>query len=160
MIKSGRDRQVLYDAAATLPVVIASLNKWKLSLKTDKINVTCFGDQNKVYVPGMRDISGTFSGFWNSDELTLFEATEAETPGKLELVPNSTEPTFKWAGLAYMDAEIDTSVEGAPAVTGSFMAADTWTQPTGVVLADGGTLARGGGGRRGVLPAAPAPPAR
>jgi len=38
MIKSGRYGEVLYDPAATLPVVIASINKWKLSLKTDKIN--------------------------------------------------------------------------------------------------------------------------
>jgi hypothetical protein len=150
MIKSGRDGQVLYDAAATLPVEIVSLNKWKLSLKTDKINVTCFGDQNKVYVPGMKDISGTISGFWNSDELTLFEATEADTPGKLELVPNSTEPLFKFAGLAYMDAEIDTSVEGAPAVAGTFMAAGSWTLPSGAVLgaeSAGGSLP--GAPRRG-----------
>jgi hypothetical protein len=141
MIKSGRDGQILYDAAGTLPIVIASMNKWKLSLKTDKINVTCFEDANKVYVPVLRDISGTLGGFWNIDELTLFEATEADTPGKLELVPNKNEPTFKWAGLAYLDAEIDTSVEGAPAVGGSFMAADSWTQPTGAIL---GGLAGGG----------------
>jgi len=154
MIKSGRYGEVLYDPAATLPVVIASINKWKLSLKTDKINVTCFTDPNKVYVPGLKDISGTINGFWNSDELTLFEATEAETPGKLELVPNNTEPTFKWAGLAYIDAEIDTSVEGAPAINGSFMAAGPWTQPTGVLLADGATRASG----RRVLPSAPPMP--
>ena len=85
MIKSGRYGEVLYDPAATLPVVIASINKWKLSLKTDKINVTCFTDPNKVYVPGLKDISGTINGFWNSDELTLFEATEAETQSGLPM---------------------------------------------------------------------------
>jgi hypothetical protein len=153
MIKSGRYGEVLYDATATTPVAIASINKWKLSLKTDKINVTCFGDENKVYVPGLKDVSGTFSGFWNSDELTLFEATEAETPGKLVLVPNTTEPTFKWEGLAYMDAEVDTGVEGAPAVSGSFMAAGPWTQPTGLPLADG--AAAGARARRGLPPLTP-----
>jgi len=151
MIKSGRYGEVLYDPLGITPVAIASINKWKLSLKTDKINVTCFGDENKVYVPGLRDVSGTFSGFWNSDELTLFEATEAEVPGMLSLVPNTTEATFKWSGLAYMDAEVDTGVEGAPAVAGTFMAAGPWTQPTGAVLgADG--QARG---RRGLPPVPP-----
>lgn len=127
MIKAGRYGQVKYDPAATTPVVVVSLNKWKLDLKTDKINVTCFGDLNKVYVPGLKDVSGTISGFWNSDEVTLFEAADAETPGMLELVPNSTEPDFKWSGLGYMDASLDTSVEGAPAIAGTFMAAGPWT---------------------------------
>lgn len=126
MIKSGRYGTVKYDPAGTTPVLLVSLNKWKLSLKTDKINVTCFGDTNKVYVPGMRDISGNVSGFWNSSNVVLFDATEASTPGKLELAPNSTEATFTFAGLAYIDADIDTAVEGAPAVTGSFMAAGPW----------------------------------
>ena len=130
MIKAGREGQVKYDAAGTTPVEIMSLNKWKLDLKTEKINVTCFGDQNKVYVPGMKDLSGSFSGFWNSEELTLFEAADADTPGLLELVPNKTEAEFKWSGKAYMDASIDTAVEGAPAVTGTFMAADSWVMGT------------------------------
>ena len=127
MIKAGRDGQVKYDAAGTTPVLVVSLNKWKLDTKTEKINVTCFGASNKVYVPGMKDISGTISGFWDSDEKILFEAADADVPGLLELIPHSTEPTHKWSGKAYLDASIDTAVEGAPAVTGTFMAADSWT---------------------------------
>jgi hypothetical protein len=125
-IKSGRNGLIKYDPAGTTPVALISLNKWKLDLKTDKINVTCFGDTNKVYVPGMKDISGSISGFWNSTNVVLFEAADADTPGLLELTPNDTEPTFKWSGLAYMDANIDTAVEGAPTVAGSFMAAGPW----------------------------------
>lgn len=126
-ILSGRDGEVLYDPAGTTPVAIISLNKFKLSLKTDKINVTCFGDTNKVYVPGMKDISGTVSGFYNSADKTLFEASDATAPGLLKLTPHSSESTHFWSGLAYLDADIDTSVEGAPAVTGNFMAAGPWT---------------------------------
>jgi hypothetical protein len=126
-IKSGRYGTIKYDPLGITPVALVSLDKWKLSLKTDKINVTCFGDLNKVYVPGMKDISGTISGFWNSTNVVLFDAADADTPGLLELAPNSTEPTFKWSGLAYMDADIDCSVVGAPAVSGTFMAAGTWT---------------------------------
>lgn len=125
-IKSGRYGTIKYDPAGVTPVALVSLNKWKLSLKTDKLNVTCFGDTNKVYVPGLRDISGSVSGFWNSTNVVLFDATEATTPGLLELAPNSTEPTFTFNGLAYLDADIDTAVEGAPAVSGSFMAAGPW----------------------------------
>jgi hypothetical protein len=126
-IKSGRYGVVSYDPAGTTPVALVSLNNWKLSLKTDKTNVTCFGDTNKVYVPGLKDLSGSFGGFWNSSNVVLFDAADADTPGLLKLTPNSTESTFFWSGLAYLDADIDTSVEGAPAVSGTFMAAGPWT---------------------------------
>lgn len=132
-IKSGRDGQVLYDAAGTTPVLIISINKFKLSQKMDKINVTCFGDPNKVYVPGLPDVSGSLAGFWNSAERTIFIAATATEPGLLELVPNSNEPTFKWSGLAYLSADLDTSVEGAPAISGEFMAAGPWTMEPAVV---------------------------
>jgi hypothetical protein len=126
-IKTGRLGQVLYDPAGITPVALISLNSWKLSLKTDKNNVTCFGDTNKVYVPGMKDISGSIGGFWNSVNVVLFDAADAETPGMMKLVPNTSEATFFWSGLAYVDADIDCSVEGPPAVSGTFMAAGPWT---------------------------------
>jgi hypothetical protein len=126
-ILSGRDGQILYDPAATTPAALVSLDKWKLSNKVDKIKVTCFGAVNHVYVPGMPDLSGTVSGFWDSANVVLFDAVTATAPGLLKLVPHTTESTFFWSGLAYFDADIDCSVDGAPAVTGSFMAAGPWT---------------------------------
>lgn len=130
-ILSGRNGQVLYDsgpASPTNPTAIASINAWKLSLKTDYEEVTAFGDTNKVYVPGLRDISGSFSGFWNSAELTLIHATTATTPGALRLVPNSTESSFYFEGLAYLDADIDCSL-AAPKLSGTFKAAGPWVTP-------------------------------
>ena len=124
-IKTGRYGTVKYDPAGVTPVLLISLNSWKLSLKTDYEDVTCFGDTNKVYVPGMRDISGSITGFWNSTNVVIFDATEATTPGKLELAPNSTEATFTFAGLAYLDADIDCSL-AAPKVSASFRAAGAW----------------------------------
>jgi hypothetical protein len=128
MIKTGRYGTIKYDPAGVTPLLLISLNGWKLSLKTDYEDVTCFGDTNKVYVPGMRDISGTLGGFWNADNVVLFAATAASTPGLLELAPNSTEPTFKFSGLAYLDADIDCSAKGAPKVQSGFRAAGAWTQ--------------------------------
>jgi hypothetical protein len=126
-IKSGRLGQVLYDPAGITPVALISIDSWKMDNKTDKIDVTCFGDTNKVYVPGMKDLTGDFGGFWNSSNVVLFTAADATTPGLLKLVPNTSEPTFFWSGLAYLDASIDTKVDGAPEVKGTFMAAGPWT---------------------------------
>lgn len=126
-ILSGRYGSVKYDPAGITPVALISLNGWTLSLKTDTEEVTCFGDTNKVYVPGMRDISGTLKGFWNSANVVIPTATTAATPGKLELAPNSTEATFKFSGLAYLDCDIDCTL-AAPKITSSFKAAGPWTE--------------------------------
>jgi len=131
MILTGRDGQVLWDATGAspgTPVAIISLNNFKLSIKTDRIDVSCFGDVNRVYVPGLKDISGSVAGYWNSEELALVEAADQVTPGLLKLVPHTTEPTFFWSGPAYMDADIDTSVDGAPALSGTFSAAGPWVR--------------------------------
>ena len=128
-ILTGRNGQVLYDpSGGSTPTAIISLNQWTASFKTDKTEVTCFGDVNKVYIPGQKDVSGTVAGYWNSAETTLFEAADATTPGLLKLVPNSTEATYFWSGLAYMDADIDVSVNDAPAVSGTWSAAGPWTR--------------------------------
>jgi len=130
-ILTGRYGEVLYDPAATTPVAIISLNAWKASFKTAKEDVTCFGDTNKVYVPGMKDVSGTVAGFWNSAtgaSKILFDAADATSPGLLKLVPNGStgEQAHFWSGLAYLDADIDCTL-AAPKVSGEFMAAGPWT---------------------------------
>jgi hypothetical protein len=140
-IKTGRYGSVLYDPAGTTPVEIISLNSWKASFKTNKEDVTCFGDVNKVYVPGMKDVSGTVAGFWNSDPAAspiLFAATDAPDPGMLKLVPNTStgEDTFFWSGLAYLDAEIDCTL-AAPKVTGEFMAAGPWAMASTLAAKSG-----------------------
>jgi len=129
-ILTGRYGLVLYDPAATTPVAILSINTWKASFKQDYEDVTCFQDLNKVYIPGLKDVSGSLGGFWNSADTTIFDGADAATPGMLELQPNSTEPLFKWSGLAYLDADIDCSVKGAPKVTSTFKAAGPWTMAT------------------------------
>src|SRR5436190_7213720 len=122
MILAGRNGVVKYDAAGITPVPIISLNEFKIAWKTPKNKVTCFGDQNEVYVPGLPDVQGTLNGYWNSDDTTLFDAATAPVPGLLELTPNDTEPTFLFKGLAYLDADLDVKVDGAPTVTGTWMA--------------------------------------
>ena len=140
MILSGRDGLVKWDpTGGATAVALASIKSFALSLATEKINVTCFQNTNRVYIPGMRDISGSLAGFWDSDDMSLIEATTLTTPGMLELIPHTSDPDaltpHTFSGLAYMDAELDTDVEGAPAMSGTFMAADSWTLPTAALAA-------------------------
>jgi hypothetical protein len=135
MILSGRDGNVKWDptgVGGVSAVNVISISGFKLSMKVEKIPVTCFLDTNRVYVPGLPDISGDLTGFYNSADLALFKAAQSVSPGFLELIPHTTEGTpspYSFKGKAYLDAEIDTNVEGAPALAGSFVAAANWTIP-------------------------------
>jgi hypothetical protein len=133
-IISGRNGSVMWDpTGGATPVEILSLNAWTADFKTEYEDVTCFGDVNRVYIPGMKDAGGTLGGFFNSAELALFEAAEQDTPGALKLIPSETEPTFFWSGPAYMDASIDASLS-APKVSGTWKAAGPFLLNGGTVL--------------------------
>jgi len=154
-IKTGRNGQVSWDpAGGTAYVPILSLNEWSGSFKCEYEDVTCFGNTNRVYIPGLMDSSGTFTGFWDSTELALWRAAMASTPGALKLTPNLTEPSFFMAGPAYMGGEIDCSLD-APKVTGEWKAAGNWALP-GQVLATG---AGPGTGNGSFTPTGATPPA-
>jgi hypothetical protein len=130
MIKTGRYGKVSWDPAGTTPVEVISLNAWKLSMKTEYEDVTCFNDGNKVYVPGMPDVSGSLGGFFNASSLVIIDAAfDATVPGMLALMPNRNETGIEFSGLAYLDADIDASL-GAPKLASNFRAAGTWDIPT------------------------------
>ena len=134
-IKAGRYGKVAWDSDGGSPLVLSELltiNSWKLSYKTEKKDVTCFGPSvtNKVYVPMLPDVSGALSGFWDSTERALWAAAQASVPGHLQLLPNRNESTYGFSGLAYLDADIDCNVEDvAGKISASFMAAGPWDVP-------------------------------
>jgi hypothetical protein len=134
MITPGLNGQVAYDptpASPASPAQVVSLNAFTLSLKRDFEDVSTWGVTNKVYMPGLPDISGTLGGFLDADDLTLIQATQADTPGLLKLVPNTEEPSPElfFEGLAWMDVDINCSMQ-APKITGNFRAAGSWTLPS------------------------------
>lgn len=135
MILHGKDGEVLWNPVGEIGspanlVPIAHVNSFKLSLKTEKVKVTCFQDSNHVYVPGLPDISGSFGAIFDSDELTLIAASQAQTPGLLKLVPHTSEADTYFLGAAYLDADLDTGVEQAPKMSSSFVAGGSWLLPS------------------------------
>lgn len=129
MIKSGKWGQVKMGVDVATATILASLNNWQLSLATERTDVTCFNDVNRVYLPGMRDVSGSVAGFFDSADLKIISATDDDVPVTLVLIPNKNEATVVFSGPAYLDAEIEVPVSGAPTLTGNFGAAGAWTLP-------------------------------
>lgn len=105
---------------------IASLSKWSLDMSTDKVDVTAFGDANKTYVQGLRDIKGTISGFWDSSDDALFDGSESPDGVKLYLYPSSDNAAAYFYGPAWLDASIDVGASGAVTIKGDFVAAGAW----------------------------------
>jgi hypothetical protein len=102
------------------------LTEWTLNMTTDKTEVTSFGDANKTYVQGLKDLAGTLSGFWDSANDALFDAADSADGVRLYLYPSADAPTIYWYGPAWLDASISVGVGGAVSVSGSFVANGSW----------------------------------
>lgn len=118
--------------------LLGSIKSFTLNQARDYVDVTAFEDTNKVYVPGLRDISGTIA-FWYALELAsspvagdteaLFEAAEGDVPVTLRLTPSSLDLGRNWEGPAYLDlATITVDVSGAVNGSSAFKASGAWVR--------------------------------
>ena len=116
----------LSTTAAGAASSVLSLTAWTLDQTTDKIEVTAFGDANKAYVQGLKDVSGTFEGFFNDAETKVFAAADSADGAKLYLYISTDAPSIYFYGPAWLDASISTGVAEAVAISGNFAANGAW----------------------------------
>lgn len=105
---------------------VVLLTSWSLDMATDKVETTAFGDPNKTYVQGLRDLKGSMSGFWDSGSDVLFDGSESADGIKLYLYPSSNAATVYFYGPAWLDASISCEVGGAVKMTANFVANGAW----------------------------------
>src|SRR5262245_23645155 len=105
---------------------VLKLNTWTLDQSTDKIEVTSFGDPNKTYVQGLKDIKGTIAGFFDDTETKPFVGADSADGVKLYLYPSADAPTKYWYGPAWLDTSINTGVAGAVQISGNYAANGAW----------------------------------
>jgi hypothetical protein len=103
-----------------------ALNSWTLDQTTDKTEVTSFLDGNKVYVQGLKDVSGTIGGFWDDTEDKFFIAADSPDGNKLYLYPSADAPTRYWYGPSWLDASINVGVGDAISISANYSANGTW----------------------------------
>ena len=105
---------------------VLALTEWSLNQTTDKIETTAFGDSNKTYVQGLKDLQGTFSGFWDDLETKVFAAADSTDAVKIYLYPSSAKAGSYHYGTAWLDCSMNVGVNGAVSISGSFAAAASW----------------------------------
>lgn len=124
----GRNGRVLLAATGTgVPTAVLGIKSWSLDLSQDTIETTEFGDTNKTYVVGLRDLSGSFEGFWNDAETKLFAGAQSADGTFMYLYPDATVSPTKYAyGPAWLSMSIDTDVGDAVNITADFSANGAW----------------------------------
>lgn len=113
------------DSATAEP--IAFLNSWSIDSTTDRVDVTAFGDNNKVYVAGLSDASGSFSGFYDTETEQLYTASQDGLARKFYLYPDTTDGDY-FAGTAFFDFSVSGGVSDAVTVSGTWSAASAVTK--------------------------------
>ena len=103
---------------------IANLNSFSVAQTADKSEVTSFGDQTKVYVSGLKDAQGDFSGFWDADgTLTRYVADGVARKFYIYPQSGSAHVGTYWFGTGTFDLTTTQTVGGAVETSGSWAAA-------------------------------------
>jgi len=112
--RHGRNGQVYLGltsgaAASALPFQAS----WSINMNVDKQDVTAFGDGNKVYVAGLPDASGDFSGFMDDATSQTYIAAVDGLARNFYLYPDATNsPSVYWFGTVLPDFSADGAIAG------------------------------------------------
>lgn len=108
------------DTSAAEPITF--LNSWSVNFTVDKVDVTAFGDSNKVYVSGLPDASGDFGGFYDNATAQLYTASQDGLARRFYLYPDISDGDY-FFGTALFDFAASGGVSDGIAVSGSWAAA-------------------------------------
>lgn len=123
----GRNGQIQIGAASPL-TVIGSLSAWNLSFARDKVDVTSFGDANKSYLAGLKDVSGGFEGFFDTLYIrAIFDEAESATGTIIRITPSTDYPDFYYTGPCWLDVSTTGAVGDAVKISGTISANGAWT---------------------------------
>lgn len=110
------------------PEPIAFLNHWTMNFNVNTIDVTAFGDTNKVKVAGLPDASGTYSGFYDNATAQTYAMATDGVARKMYLYPDRTNAAQYWFGTAIFDMSIDAAVDGPVAISGNLDASSIFAK--------------------------------
>ena len=106
-------------AASPLPFQAS----WSISFAVDKNEVTSFDDNNKVYVSGLPDASGEFSGFYDDSTAQTYTAATDGVARNFYLYPSLLTTGQYFFGTVLPDFKVDGDVGDALKVSASWAAA-------------------------------------
>ncbi len=107
--------------------VIGSLNAWTIAGDRDLVDVTSFGDEQKNFLAGLKNASGTFAGFFDTDYIrALFDAADAANGTRFKITMSTDQPNFYITGPCWLSISLDGAVNDAVKVSATFSANGAW----------------------------------
>jgi hypothetical protein len=123
----GRSGEISIGAASPY-AVIGSLSGWSVSFTRDKVDTTSFGETNKTYLAGLKDVSGSFEGFFDTTYIrAIFDAADSDTGTFIRIEPSTVYPDNYFTGPCWLDASVTGNVNDAVKISGTFSANGSWT---------------------------------
>jgi len=107
--------------AAASPV--AFLSDWEIDFTTDKVEVTAMGDINKVYVTGLPDAAGNFTGWYDDATSQTYIAARDGISRNFYLYGNTNNATDYFFGAFFPDFSVIGGVGQAVNIKGTWAAA-------------------------------------
>lgn len=121
---AGRNARIYFAMASGAEASsLAYQAEWSINFGTPKIDVTAFGDTNKVTVSGLPESTGSFSGFYDDTSAQTYTAAVDGLPRKFYLYPNANLATRYFFGQINADVNFGASVTGAVTVSSAWEAA-------------------------------------
>lgn len=109
-------------------VKVVYKNEWTLNLNRDYVDATTFGDTNKTYLVGLKDLSGTFAGLLDTGGDALLDAASQDNViTYLYADDRDGHEVIVGSGEALFDAAVNCSNADAVLISGNFRAAASWT---------------------------------
>lgn len=94
--------------------LVAAMNEWRLTSTADEVDITAFGDTDKVWMPGFKDGQLTFSGFYDDADASQGDLHEAFDDGTEVHVKLYADADSGFEGDAVITGrEVSASVNGA-----------------------------------------------
>lgn len=121
---AGRNARIYFAMASGAEASsLAYQAEWTINFGTPKIDVTAFGDANKVTVSGLPEASGSFSGFYDDSSAQTYTAAVDGLARKFYLYPNAGLATRYFFGTINTDIQFGSTVGGAVTVSSAWEAA-------------------------------------
>jgi hypothetical protein len=108
-------------------VRLSNRNEWSLSLGRDYVDASVFGDTNKTYLAGLRDVQGTINGFLDVSGDLMTQATTSDAILVYLYADDVSVPAILVAGgPGLFDASLTASISDGVKITSNFRAAGSW----------------------------------
>lgn len=111
---------------------MAFLSDWSINFVVNKVDVTAMGDPNLIWVAGLPDASGDFSGFYDTSTAQTYVAATDGLSRNMYLYPSTVGAQGAAPGQYFFGAVLpDYSVAGG--VTAAVSLKSTWNAATPII---------------------------